>query len=331
VARFSKKSQDEERNDKLEELIVSLTAILAIRYQQLYVDISAFFSEERIRDWLQSGFAGGISQQIPDDLIAAYFPDMFAEIQRGLIDVGDIEADFAKELRDWSVPLKSDPASEESQVALNEVRDSASEFFLSDIRSSADRSIAAGVATGLSVAAIAENLRRDIGLTPWQQQAVENYRNELINQERAALRRALRDERYDRTLEAYIDGKLQLSERKINQMVGSYRENMKLQRAKAAGQIYATGIVNSGVSAFWKRAVRLGLISPDRLKKYWINRGDEKVRHSHRQIPFLNAGGVQGMDAPFQSPLGAIRYPGDPSASLANRAGCRCILRVSPQ
>lgn len=328
---FIKDNPEAQRNEAYDALIASLTAILATRYKQLYRDIAAFFTEERIQDWLNDGLSGRFSSQLPDDLLESYFPDLFESMRVGMFNAGRIEADFTEKLREWKTPISFDATSQEAQSEFNEMRDSTRQYISSDIRAGIDSVSALAYGTGLGAAAISARIKDSIGITPWQLRAIDNYRDELRNQDRAAVRRALRDEKYDRTIEAYIDGKLQLPESKINSMVAAYARNMVAHRAAAQGQITALAITNGAISSFWVRAARLGLVSGDSLTKYWITRGDEKVRHSHRQIPFLNAGGVRGMDAPFQSPLGAIRYPGDPRASLENRAGCRCILRVAPK
>ena len=328
---FIKNDTEEDRNAAYDALIASLTATLATRYKQLYRDISAFFDEQRVQEWLDAGLAGRFSTRLPDDLLEEYFPDLFESMRVGMFNAGRIEADFSETIRNVKGSIKFDATSPEAVSTFNEMRDSTGDFLSSAIRVSVDGASTLAITAGLGAAAISARIKDTIGLTPWQQRAVENYRDELRNQDKAAIRRALRDEKYDRTIEAYIDGKLQIPESRINAMVSAYARNMVAYRAATQAQVAALSVVNGAVSSFWVRAARLGLVSGDRLVKYWITRGDEKVRHSHRQIPFLNAGGVRGMVVPFQSPLGAIRYPGDPLASLENRVGCRCILRVAPE
>lgn len=68
----------------------------------------------------------------------------------------------------------------------------------------------------------------------------------------------------------------------------------------------------------FERAVNKGII----LKREWIAAIDNRTRHAHA---LLN-GQLANPDKPFNSELGDIMYPGDPSAHPANVYNCRCTL-----
>lgn len=60
--------------------------------------------------------------------------------------------------------------------------------------------------------------------------------------------------------------------------------------------------------------------------KQWWTRRDARVRETHRALQ----GKKVPMASSFVSPSGArLRYPGDPKAPVAERANCRCFLRIA--
>lgn len=59
-----------------------------------------------------------------------------------------------------------------------------------------------------------------------------------------------------------------------------------------------------------------------RLQREWIAAIDGRTRHAHRLLD----GQLAGVDEPFESELGPIMYPGDPSARPENVYNCRCTI-----
>ena len=55
-------------------------------------------------------------------------------------------------------------------------------------------------------------------------------------------------------------------------------------------------------------------------KKKWLAVLDGRTRHEHRLLDGQSA----ELDQPFQSELGPIMFPGDPSAHPGNIYNCRC-------
>lgn len=58
------------------------------------------------------------------------------------------------------------------------------------------------------------------------------------------------------------------------------------------------------------------------VKKRWMSTLDDKTRDSHQELD----GKTAEIDEPFDSLLGPIMYPGDPTAEPANVYNCRCTL-----
>ena len=77
-----------------------------------------------------------------------------------------------------------------------------------------------------------------------------------------------------------------------------------------------TGAQNAGRINAYRRAEDLGI----RLKKRWIATLDGRTRPAHAALD----GQTVPVNEPFESELGEIMYPGDPSADPANVWNCRC-------
>lgn len=61
---------------------------------------------------------------------------------------------------------------------------------------------------------------------------------------------------------------------------------------------------------------------PRTARRFWQTRGDERVRHSHREVPGMNAEGRAANEA-FQTPLGPVMFP-----PLEVNCRCRVVVRV---
>lgn len=190
-------------------------------------------------------------------------------------------------------------------------------------RASVASVIRQGVADGRNPLDVARDVRAYIGLTERQTNAVLNFRRALEDGSSSALDRALRDRRFDSTVQRAIDGETTLSQEQIDRMVGRYEQRYLKYRSETIARTEAIRAVNRGNLEAWRQAVADGVINADQVVRYWMHSHDEKVRDSHLLIPDMNADGV-GIDEPFDSPLGPIMYPGDPAAEPANTVNCRC-------
>jgi len=79
-----------------------------------------------------------------------------------------------------------------------------------------------------------------------------------------------------------------------------------------------TGAQNAGRMEGLHQAQRLGI----NVKKKWMATLDSRTRDAHADLD----GQIQDVDDPFESELGDIMYPGDPTADPANTYNCRCTL-----
>jgi hypothetical protein len=190
---------------------------------------------------------------------------------------------------------------------------------------SARVSILEGFRTNRDPYDIARDVKRNIGLTQRQTQAVLNYRKSLQNRERDALQRQLRDRRFDGTVRRAIKGEKPLTREQIDAMTERYRQRWRAHRAKTIAQNESIKAVNGGSWLAWQQLVREGVIPEEAVRRKWVYIHDSRVRDSHRAIPSMNPEGV-GMNEKFITPDGPLLYPGDPSAPPEATINCRCSV-----
>ena len=102
--------------------------------------------------------------------------------------------------------------------------------------------------------------------------------------------------------------------KRIGQLTGERCMNAMLRNARTMH----TGAENAGRIEGMHQAQRLGI----EVQKKWLATLDGHTRDAHRDLD----GQVRDVDDPFESPLGKIMFPGDPSAFPGNVWNCRCTL-----
>lgn len=164
-----------------------------------------------------------------------------------------------------------------------------------------------------------------IGLTAHQQQIAANYLDELLSGDptkmRNALARALRDPKFDGAIRRAIAAGEPLDADMANKAVARYRDRQLVLRAETIGRTEAMTALHQSQEEAYQQAIDKGALQAQHVRYFWRTAADERVRHSHAMIPGMNEKGVPH-GQPFSSPLGPIRYPGDPKASAANRINC---------
>lgn len=183
--------------------------------------------------------------------------------------------------------------------------------------------IADGIARGINPRQQAVELRENLGLTRNQVRAVQNYRRALETGSRVALQRELRDRRFDRTVEAAIEGRRQLTPQQIDRMVQRYRERFLRFRAENIARTEALRSVHEGADEMYRQLYDAGVLNPEEVESTWNVRLDGKQRESHATM----SGQVRiGME-PFTSGNGnSLRHPGDPDAPASETIRCRCAV-----
>lgn len=187
--------------------------------------------------------------------------------------------------------------------------------------------LAEGRAIGANPREMARDIREGLSLTPDQAAAVRNYRRELESGRYAdAMSRGLHDGRSDRKLERLAEQGKSLTPAQIDKLVEGYRTNYVAYRAEVIARTESLRSVHEANEEVITQAVERGDLDADQLTREWHAAGDARTRDSHRAMngqqrkfgeTFTTGGGV------------SLRYPGDPSAPVAETAQCRCAVSTS--
>ncbi len=173
---------------------------------------------------------------------------------------------------------------------------------------------------GQSVDTTARLIRDIIGLTPQQAAAVQNFRSSLDKGSASALNYALRDKRYDGSINNAIDGNA-LTGDQIDAQVGRYADRMLAYRAKTIARTESLNAANLGGEMAIRQAIELGQIDAADVTRYWLVSDDELVCPICTSIVDADPDGV-GLDEPFQSIKGPIQRP-------TAHPNCRCTLQYT--
>lgn len=311
-----------EQLQEIERLLSGYDRKFAFLFMEGIQAISNSVSLNSIVQELEQRNFFGVIALFNDAMIAAGMVSFVRAMQDAMIAGGDLGASIASANRIEFGFRVSEPTSARflSNYQAERIRQIGDEM-----RNTISQIIDRETRLGESPINMARKIRQGLGLTANQEQAVYNYRQSLINGQRSALERRLRDARYDPSVARAMKEGVPLSKEKIDKMVDAYRRKFISRRAQNIARTESMAMVQSGQDQYWQQVVRSGIVKQDQIRRKWIVTMDSKLRDSHAAIPALNKDGV-GLNEPFRSPLGMIRYPGDPSASPANRINCRCAL-----
>ncbi|QIG73376.1 head morphogenesis protein [Rhizobium phage RHph_Y5A] len=172
----------------------------------------------------------------------------------------------------------------------------------------------------------ARDIRDSIGLTRKQNEAVKNYRRALETNSADALDRALRDRRFDRTVQRAQDTDTPLTPDQIDKMVDRYRERFVTYRADTIGLTESTTATSMANHEAMLQTLEMADIDPNDVEKKWNSTLDGRTRPSHVYLGAHGGQIVRGMDGLFMSGLGnRLMFPGDLHAPGADRIRCRCV------
>ena len=183
--------------------------------------------------------------------------------------------------------------------------------------------ISEGIEEGLNPVAQARRFRASTGLTAYQRSIVKNYEAALRrvqDGDRSALNYALRDGRFNPTVERAAKLKTPLTTTQINRMVQRYRERMIKRRAETIARTEALSSVHAGNYDAFGEAVDDQVIRRDQATRSWVDTNDDRTREDH-----VAAGGQKvAVDDPYIVGGEELMFPGDPSASAEQIINCRC-------
>lgn len=246
-------------------------------------------------------------------------PEAVELIVKGYQPVADTFLEAAKnEVNDNLAGLIAyDPLT--AMLPLQALRDQLSKTLTTTARSAVQAALLESIRTGVPAETIAKRLRAVIGLDNQQQRAVANYRRMLENGDSTALRRALRDQRYDDLVRRAVRGQKPMSAEQIEEAVQAYAARALDHRAQTIASTETMQAAVSGIRSAYTQAIASGRLEKHEVKRYWLTAADEMVCPVCTSVPVLNRKGI-GVDDLYASISGPIEAP------LAHPR-CRCSER----
>jgi len=183
--------------------------------------------------------------------------------------------------------------------------------FTEQQRLATNQAIVRGITDGVNPREMARAFRDSIGLTQNQERWVANYERALRDLDRGALERALRDRRFDRTVQRAIEEGRPLTRGQINKMVKRYRERAIKYRSEVIARTESLKATHAGVREMYDQAIDAGQLDPQQLVRIWNTAGDDRVRalpqdqtshesmHNQERMwgePFTSGAGNQAFD-----------------------------------
>lgn len=220
------------------------------------------------------------------------------------------------------IQVRFDTLAPYAVASLTDFESKAIQVLQQDIRAGIVSGFKHGLQTGQNPVQTAREIRGLLGLPDNLVQAVNRYRSELLSgnstELRNALDRALRDQRFDRSLLQAMDGTL-IDPVKVERMVARYEARALQFNAETIARTGTMDALNLGNRLAWQQAIDSGKVNIHDLRRFWIVARDERTCERCLTIPQLNPEG-RGMDEPFVTPYdGLVMIP-----TLHFR--CRCVI-----
>lgn len=161
-----------------------------------------------------------------------------------------------------------------------------------------------------------------LGLTSSQEGWLRAYRDELSRGDGAALKRMLRDKRFDRTIAKAIREDQPIPAGVIEKALRNYRNNALRMRAEALSRTESMAALHAAQEESMRQAVESGAVQQQAVAFQWLTARDKKVRDTHQTMH----GQRRRMGELFVTGSGArLRFPGDPDGPAAEVISCRCF------
>jgi hypothetical protein len=203
--------------------------------------------------------------------------------------------------------------------AVRQWEDIAFRRVVTEMREGVRAVVADGVTRGVGPRALVSTLRSatgEVGLTAYDARILASFREQLRTDPSTALRRALRDRRFDRTVR-----KGDLTEAQIERMVEAYRKKLITWRAETFARSASVQAANEASVVAWAELIRTGGVAEANVRRFWIVAADERTCPRCAPIPRLNPDGV-GLRERFRTPLdGLVMQP-------TIHPNCRCTVWV---
>lgn len=186
-------------------------------------------------------------------------------------------------------------------------------YLQAEMRAGLRSAIEAGLKAGKGPRAVARGLTEVLGLTPYQEGILANFREALETGDfTKALTYDLRDKRFDVVLKAARKADKALTPAQINQMAAAYTRRYKAYNAEVHARTTALTAQRVGAQEAWRQST--ADLGPDYVTvKVWRATLDARVRDSHRAM--------NGKKALLDG-----KYPnGDSYPGESEPWNCRCV------
>lgn len=321
------KADRDEVVQRIERAIDGQERRIADAFRESIAQIRDVATLEDIAERIEAGDIDGVERLLNEQEVTNGLQPLEAAIAGAAFEGGRVAADSLEPVRgpngnqvnfvfNQSNPRISEFARQISAQRVREVSD--------DVRAVVREIVREETVAGRNPRDAARRIRESVGLTARQERTVQNFRRNLemaaegnTQAAREARSLELRDKRF-----SIRQG---MTQEQVDRQVARFRQRYINHRAEVIGRTEATRALNGARQELMQTYVDNGQISEQQVRRFWRTARDERVRSSHRQIPAMNEDGV-GLNETFDTPLGPLRYPGDPRGIAQNTVQCRCVV-----
>lgn len=254
------------------------------------------------------------------DLIDEHVISIADSVNRGFMGLGAAEIKgLHSVLGSAATSISFDPASPRAAALMSSSRLNFITNFTQQQKDVTRRALNNALDQGKGVREAARAFRDSVGLTEAQWSAVESYRSLLEAGSVDALDRALRDRRFDSSVETAAAGDTPLSPQQIDRMVERYRDRYIAYRADTIARTETLRVLNEARQEATQQVLEDTGIDPITVVRTWRATLDNRTRDTHANLD----GQERGLNEPFESSSGALlMFPGDPDAPAEEVINC---------
>jgi len=305
---------------RLERLLAGMESRMRQAFQQFIAGVNSKAAQERVLQLLQArdidgalGIVDSYTVRMANVLPTVVTTAATAEVQRLAVELAGITR---------GVAVSFNPGNPRAANIMSQNRLQFITEFSRAQREATRWALVNSLEAGDGIAETARAFRDSIGLTRMQEQAVANYRQLLEDGSSEALSRALRDRRFDPSVERAVEGD-PLSADQIDTMVTRYRSRYLDYRAETIARTESQRAMSQGREEALQQTLEQADIGRDAVERVWHATRDNRTRDAHRAMD----GQTVGMDEPFEDGDGnELMYPGDPDAPAETTINCRCVV-----
>lgn len=302
--------------NRIRRRALALQPELARKMLAAFDVIRGALTEAELVRAINAGYVEALIDAVTQDrVIGPAFMPLRAQIDRATIEAG---ASWQKTLPARFMPAVFDVLNPRVLDAVKNLDTRVVQGLATEVRATVKAASTAGIELGWHPRKTARLVRDVIGLAPNQVNAIQNFRGMLEAGDRTALTRALRDRRFDKTLEKMLGaGGQGLQPAQIDKMTGAYQQRMIAFNTETHTRTIANDSQKLAQRLSWTDAGAQGFVDTSRLMRTWVSTGDDRVRPEHVEM--------NGESVPFDAPTfsNGESIPGD------STYGCRCLERIS--